>query len=115
MLKMVKKMYDAGVPIVAGTDAPAGFALHRELELYSVAGIPNVEVLRIATIGAARVLGQQEKTGSIKVGKLADLIIVDGDPAKNMSDIRRVELTMKDGKIFETAKVYRALGVQPVH
>jgi imidazolonepropionase-like amidohydrolase len=115
MLRMVKKMYDAGVPIVAGTDAAAGFALHRELELYSVAGIPNAEVLRIATIGAARVLGQQEKTGSIKVGKLADLIIVDGDPAKNMSDIRRVELTMKDGKIFETAKVYRALGVQPVH
>ena len=52
--------------------------------------------------------------GSIKVGKLADLIIVDGDPVKNISDIRRVEMTMKDGALFESAKVYRSLGVKPV-
>lgn len=114
MLKMVKMLHDAGVPIVAGTDAPAGFALHRELELYSAAGIPNAEVLRIATIGAAQVLGMDKKTGSIKAGKVADLIVVDGDPLKTMSDIRRVELTMKDGAIHESAKVYRALGVKPV-
>lgn len=112
MLKMLKMLYDAGVTIVPGTDAPPGFALHRELELYSAAGIPNNEVLRIATIGAATVLGKQETMGSIKAGKLADMIIVDGDPVKNMSDIRRVELTMKDGVIFESAKVYRTLGVK---
>jgi imidazolonepropionase-like amidohydrolase len=114
MLRMVKMLYDAGVPIVAGTDAPAGFALHHELELYSAAGIPNADVLRIATIGAARVLGMDKETGSIKVGKIADLIIVNGDPLKTISDIRRVELTMKDGVIHESAKVYRALGVKPV-
>lgn len=114
MLRMLKMLYDAGVTIVAGTDAPAGFALHRELELYSQAGIPNNEVLRIATIGAARVLGMQETMGSIKSGKLADIVIIDGDPVKNMRDIRRVEMTMKDGIIFEAAKVYRALGVRPV-
>ena len=114
MLRMVKLLYDAGVTLVAGTDGPAGFALHHELELYSAAGIPNAEVLRIATIGAARVLGMDDKTGSIKVGKTADLIVVNGDPLKNMSDIQRVELTMKDGVIHESAKVYRALGVRPV-
>ncbi len=114
MMKMLKMLYDAGVTIVPGTDGPAGFALHRELELYSAAGIPNNEVLRIATIGAARVLGKQETMGSIKAGKLADMIVVDGDPVKNMSDIRRVVMTMKDGVIFESAKVYRALGVKPV-
>ena len=114
MLRMVKALYDAGVPIVAGTDAPPGFGLHRELELYSAAGIPNADVLRIATIGAARVLGMDKETGSIKVGKVADLIVVDGDPVKNMSDIRRVELTMKDGVIHEAAKLYKSIGVKPV-
>jgi len=115
MLKMLKMLYDAGVPIVAGTDGSAGFALHRELELYSRAGIPNAEVLRIATIGAATVLGKQATMGSIKAGKLADLIVIDGDPVKNISDIRRVELTMKDGVMFESAKVYGSLGVKPFH
>jgi imidazolonepropionase-like amidohydrolase len=114
MLRMLKMLYDAGVTIVPGTDGPAGFALHRELELYSKAGIPNNEVLRIATIGAASVLGKQSTMGSIKVGKLADLIVVDGDPVKNISDIRRVEMTMRGGVIFESAQVYRMLGVKPV-
>jgi imidazolonepropionase-like amidohydrolase len=114
MLRMLKMLYDAGVTIVPGTDAPPGFALHRELELYSAAGIPNAQVLRIATIGAARVLGMQDTMGSIQPGKLADLIIIDGDPEKDMSEIRRVELTMKDGIIFESAKVYQALGVRPI-
>ena len=114
MLKMVKMLYDAGVPILAGTDAPPGFGLHRELELYSEAGIPNADVLRIATIGAAQVLRMDKETGSIKVGKVADLIVVDGDPVKNISDIRRVELTMKDGIIHQSAKIYRALGIKPV-
>ena len=114
MLKMLKMLYDAGVPIIAGTDAPPGFGLHRELELYSAAGIPNADVLRIATIGAARVLGMDSRTGSISVGKVADMIVVDGDPVRNMSDIRRVELTMKDGVIHEAARLYKALGVKPV-
>lgn len=113
LLRMVKIMYDAGVPVVAGTDAIPGFALHRELELYSRAGIPNSEVLRIATIGAARVVKMDDSLGSIAKGKLADIIIVDGDPVKDISDVRRVTLTMKDGEIYDTAKVYAALGVLP--
>lgn len=56
LLRMIKMLYDAGVPIVAGTDSMAGFALHRELELYNEAGIPASEVLKLATIGAARVM-----------------------------------------------------------
>ena len=114
VLRMIKLMYDAGVPIVAGTDGPAGIALHRELELYSMAGIPNAEVLRIATLGAARIMKMDDSVGVIAKGKLADLIIVDGDPLKNMSDIRRVSLTMKDGVIYDAAKVNAAMGVKPI-
>jgi imidazolonepropionase-like amidohydrolase len=112
--RMVKSMYDAGVPIVAGTDAMAGFAYHRELELYAEAGIPAPEVLRIATIGAARITKRDKELGSIAPGKLADLIVVDGNPAARISDIRRVTLVMKDGVLYDPAAMYRSIGVAPV-
>ena len=113
LLRMVKMLYDAGVPIVAGTDSVAGFALHRELELYAEAGIPPTEVLRIATIGASRVMKRDRELGSIKPGKLADLILVDGNPTRRMSDIRRVNLVIKDGVIYEPAALYKTIGVRP--
>lgn len=113
LLRMVKRLYDAGVPLVAGTDAMPGFTLHRELELYAQAGIPTQEVLRIATIGAARVMKQDRNAGSVAPGKLADLILVDGDPARNISDIRRTSLVIKNGDVFDPAALYRSVGVKP--
>jgi cytosine/adenosine deaminase-related metal-dependent hydrolase len=113
LLRMVKMLYEGGVPIVAGTDSMAGFALHRELELYAEAGIPPNEVLKLATIGAARIMKRDGELGSIAPGKLADLILVDGNPAAKMSDIRRVSLVVKDGNIFEPAALYKNIGVQP--
>jgi imidazolonepropionase-like amidohydrolase len=111
--RMVKAMYDAGVPIVAGTDAMAGFAYHRELELYAEAGIPAPEVLRIATINAARIMKREKELGSIAAGKLADLIIVDGNPAERIPDVRRVTLVMKDGVLYDPGAMYRTIGVSP--
>jgi imidazolonepropionase-like amidohydrolase len=111
--KMVKTMYDGGVTIVAGTDGFSGFGLHRELELYAAAGIPEPEVLRIATIGAARVMHRDAELGSIAPGKLADLIIVDGHPEHHMADIRRVTFVMKDGRTYDPRALYGAAGVQP--
>jgi imidazolonepropionase-like amidohydrolase len=114
MLHMVKAMYDAGVPVVAGTDAfPVGFALHHELELYVRAGIPAPDVLRLATIGAARVMHHDDERGSVAVGKLADLVLVDGDPTRDISAIRKTALVVKDGIIFRPAELYGALGVRP--
>ena len=75
--KMAKAFYDAGVPIVAGTDSLAGFALHRELEIYGEAGIPAPKVCSWPTIGAARIMKRDQEVGSIKPGKLADVILVD--------------------------------------
>jgi imidazolonepropionase-like amidohydrolase len=113
LLQMVKMLYDAGVPLVAGTDAMAGFALHRELELYAEAGIPPAEVLRIATLGAARVMKRDGELGSVAPGKLADLILVEGNPAERIADIRRVALVVKDGNLYEPAALYRTIGVRP--
>ncbi len=114
MLRMVKAMYDAGVPVVAGTDAsPVGFALFRELELYVQAGIPALGVLQLATIGAARVMHHDDERGSIAVGKLADLVLTEGDPTQRISDIRRTSLVVKNGTIHRPAELYGALGVKP--
>jgi imidazolonepropionase-like amidohydrolase len=112
-LKMTKLLYDSGIPIVAGTDDLPGFTLHRELELYVKAGISPPEVLRIATIGAARVAKKDQELGSITTGKLADMVLIDGDPAKNISDVRHTALVIKDGAFYDPAALYKALGVKP--
>ena len=106
-------LFNAGVTIVAGTDGFAGFTLHRELELYAEAGIPAAQVLRIATYGSAKIVGREKDLGSIENGKIADLIIVNGNPMDNMSDIRRTELVMKDGAILDPRKLYKALSIKP--
>ncbi len=113
MLKMTKAFYDAGIPIVAGTDGMAGFTLQRELELYVKAGIPAPKVLQMATLGAARVMKRDQELGSLAPGKLADLIMIDGDPTTNISDIRKVKVVVKDGVVYKTDELYGAIGVQP--
>ena len=111
MLRMLRIVHDSGITIVAGTDSLAGFTLHRELENYVAAGIPAPEVLQIATLGAARVMKHEDERGSIAPGKLADVILVDGDPVAHISDIRRVVTVIKDGTVYDAAAVYHALGV----
>jgi imidazolonepropionase-like amidohydrolase len=77
---MTKKMCDAGIPLLAGTDALACIMLHRELELEVAAGIPPANALQIATFNAARLLKQERDLGSVSAGKLADLVLVEGNP-----------------------------------
>jgi len=113
MKKMLKTMYDAGIPIVAGTDALAGFTLHRELEVYVDAGIPAPKVLQLDTLGAARVMKRDKEEGSIAPGKLADMILIDGDPSRNISDIRKIVTTIKGGVVYQNAQLDEALGVKP--
>jgi imidazolonepropionase-like amidohydrolase len=113
MLALVGELYKSGITIVAGTDGPAGFGLHRELELDVRAGIPPAQVLRIATLGAARVMKHDDKRGSIEPGKLADVILVAGDPSVDMRDIRKVETVVRNGVVYHSADIYRALGVKP--
>ena len=113
MLKMTKKLYDAGVPVLVGTDGFAGLMLHRELELDVQAGIPAAKALQNATLLAARVLGQDATLGSIEPGKKADLLLVEGDPTEHISNVRRGRLVVKDGVTYDPAAVYGALGIAP--
>lgn len=111
---LLRSLFEAGVPLVAGTDAQiGGFELHRELELWVEAGLPAPEVLRMATLGAARTMGMEEELGSIEPGKLADLVLVDGNPTRDIRDIRRVVTVVEEGRVLDPGAIYRALGIDP--
>jgi imidazolonepropionase-like amidohydrolase len=113
LLAMIRRLHDSGIPIVAGTDGLSGFTLQRELENYVEAGIPASEVLRIATLGAARVMKRDAELGSIAAGKKADLILIDGDPAARISDVRRVVTVVKNGVVYDPEAIQRSLGITP--
>lgn len=112
LLEMIKVLHENGVTIVPGTDALLGFGLHKELENYVKAGIPTSEVLRMATIISAKVTGHADQLGSIEIGKLADVILIDGNPLEDISDIRRVELTIKNGNIYDARTMYKTIGTK---
>lgn len=110
---MLKKLYDSGVQLVPGSDHMAAFTLHRELEVYSEAGIPAAAVLKMATLDSARVVGVDEHTGSIAVGKASDLVLIDGNPFEDISAVRRATLVMKGDTLYRPEELYRAVGVKP--
>jgi imidazolonepropionase-like amidohydrolase len=104
--RLVKALYDHGIPIVAGTDMGfPGTSLARELELYVLGGLTPMQALQTATIAAARAMNQDARAGSLDVGKQADLVIIDGNPLANMRDLRRVQLVVKDGQVYEPAQM----------
>jgi Tol biopolymer transport system component len=100
--------------IVAGTDAPnmpAGVGLQGEIELYVRGGMTPVESLQTATINAAKALGADADLGSIEAGKLADMVIVDGNPLTDIKDTRKVNTVVKDGEVYEMKTIMS--GVMP--
>ena len=107
MKKFMKALYDNGITILAGTD---GGIVQHELEVYSECGIPNYDVLRMATYFPAKEYGLLDKYGTVAEGKIANLILIDGDPKKNIKDIRKVYLTIKEGKIYSPKRIYAAYG-----
>lgn len=96
MSEFVGRAYKSGVRILAGTDDGN---LFDEMEAYSAAGIPNAEVLRTATINGAIWLGKQADFGTVEPGKRGNLIVVNGDPLRDMKDIRKIDVVVKDGNI----------------
>ncbi len=112
MLEVIAHLYENGVDVVPGTDGLPGFLYHRELELYVKAGIPAIDVLKMATIQSAEITGKADLLGSIEAGKLADLILVDGNPLEDISNIRRIEWTMKGGYLYYAKDLYEAQGIQ---
>ena len=107
----VKKLYDAGVLIGIGTDAPflpgnfPGESMHHEMALHVEAGIPPLNVIEMATHIAAKILRRDDTHGSVEVGKVADLLIVRGNPSKNINDTREIAYVIQDGEIIDRASL----------
>lgn len=113
MLRLLKALHDAGITIIPGTDNLAGYMLHHELELYVRAGIPAGEVLRMATLTPALVMGVNTDRGVIAAGKLADMVLIDGDPTQDIRDINKIKTVIKGGKVYDPAAIEKAFGISP--
>ena len=113
-LSIIGALHKEGVPIVAGTDQDVpGFSLYRELELYVKAGFTPMEAIQAATLVPARVMGLDQKLGTVEAGKEADLIVLKSNPLDSISNIRTVERVVTGGTLYETAPLWESVGFQP--
>jgi imidazolonepropionase-like amidohydrolase len=102
----MKRLNDAGRDIVAaGTDQSSGPALQRELELLVGGGISAADTIVIATRNAARALGKQDELGTIEAGKLADVVLLKGDPTRDINNAKLVDLVIKNGQVIDRSKL----------
>jgi len=113
LLEALRALHEAGIRIVPGSDDSPGFMLQSELETWQRAGIAPAEILRLATLGCAQYLKLDQQLGSIVRGKRADLLLVAGDPTRDVSALRRLRLVMKGGAVIFPEEVYRAMQVEP--
>ncbi|UCG28542.1 MAG: amidohydrolase family protein, partial [Bacteroidales bacterium] len=110
-----KKFYDAGGLLVAGTDPTgagrvvAGYSNQHTLELFVEAGFTVAEAVNISTLNGAEYLGIEKKTGSVKKGKTADLVIIDGDLEKDIRNIRKMEIVFKEGTGFNSKGLFESV------
>jgi hypothetical protein len=113
ILETLARMNADGVLLLPGTDLGGSFAYHRELELFEKIGLTPAEVLRRASYDMATYLGQVEDLGSIEKGKYADFFLVPGDPSKDLSELRRIQMVVAAGVVYFPGEIYPAFGVQP--
>jgi len=110
----VKKMSDHGIKLAVGTDAgnPAVFfgpSVHREMELMVEAGISPAEAIKAATANAAEIVGQGDTLGTISAGKLADILVVEGNPLDNILNTQNISMVIKNGKILDREELARKI------
>jgi predicted amidohydrolase YtcJ len=104
----VRAFHNAGVPLLAGTDVGVslvvpGHSIHRELELLADAGLTPLEALRAATTEPARFLGATDSLGTIEVGKLADLVLLDANPLDHIANTRQIRGVVLNGRYLDRA------------
>jgi imidazolonepropionase-like amidohydrolase len=114
-MQFERAFVQAGGLLLAGCDPTgnggvlAGFGDQRELELLVEAGFSPLEAIHIATANGAAFLGEADRIGTLAPGKLADLIVVRGDPSANIADIEKVETVFKDGVGYDAAKLIESV------
>ena len=113
IVETLTEMNRRGILLIPGTDTGGAFTLHRELELFTTLGMSNGEVLARDTLEMARYLGQEQSLGSIERGKLADFLLVPGDPVADIKAIKTIAMVVKDGVVYFPDEVYARIGIKP--
>jgi imidazolonepropionase-like amidohydrolase len=114
-LDMTLAMFRAGVPFMAGTDTAAGvhifpgFSLHQELVLFQRAGLTPMQALQTATLNPAKFLGRTADMGTVEKGKLADLVLLDADPLKDIANTQKIRGVVLAGRYFDRPALDRML------
>jgi hypothetical protein len=113
-IELVGMMHRAGVEFLAGTDTPnpycfPGFSLHDELALLVEAGLSPMEALQAATINPARFLGMEPVVGTIETGKLADLLLLDANPLQNITNTKRINAVVINGRLLDRTALNKLL------
>jgi imidazolonepropionase-like amidohydrolase len=112
--RLLRQARDAGVPVVAGTDKGVpGFSLPREIEIYVEGGMTPLQAIQAATIVPARAMKLDAEVGTVEVGKRADLAVLRGDPLARIANIRAVRWVVANGRLYDTAALWRAAGFTP--
>jgi len=113
--RRTRAFVEAGGLLLAGPDPTGyggvlpGFGDQRELELLVEAGFTPVEAIKIATFNGAKYLGELDRLGTLEVGKLADMALIEGDPSQRISDIRNVRTVFKEGIGYDSASLIAAV------
>ena len=112
--QLILALHDAGVPLLSGTDAPMrnvppGFGLHEELAELTRSGLTPIAALRAATLEPARYFGATDSLGTIAVGKVADLVLLDADPRADIANARRIAAVLTRGRVYDRAALDRIL------
>ena len=102
---MVIDAMKAGALVVAGTDTPNAINLHGELMSYVMAGMSTYDALKAATVNPAKALNLD--AGTIEAGKLADLIMIDGDPLADVANLHKVKRVIVNGRVYELDQLLR--------
>jgi enamidase len=111
-MELERKFFEAGGLLLVGTDPTgnggvvAGYSNLRAIELLVEAGLSPLEAIQVATLNGARYLESEDELGTIEIGKIADLVVVDGDPASKIQDIRKIEIVFKDGVGYDSQKLF---------
>ena len=114
-LEVVNAMYHSGIPFLAGTDTPPGvyifpgFSLHEELQRFVAAGFTPLEALQTATLNPAKFLGMEDRFGTIEKGKIADLVLLDGNPLDEIRNTQKIAGVVANGRYFSRADLDKLL------
>ncbi len=109
-MTLLRRLYAAGIPLVAGTDNVASTTYRRELEMMELAGIPRAKILQVATIESARHMRADRDYGSVRAGKVSDVLIVNGNPLERIGALSALETVIRGTRMYTVAELLKAAG-----